>query len=58
MASDALGLHIRGMEKDGDAVLEPSTFDAVLGDSGNAISAALLAALRHVIRRNGFTLKD
>ena len=42
MAEEALGLHIRGMTEDGEALPEPSSLDTVMADPENKEAAAVL----------------
>jgi predicted RNase H-like HicB family nuclease len=44
MAQDALALHIRGMEEDGELIPAPSTLEAVMADDDNRAGVAVLVA--------------
>jgi predicted RNase H-like HicB family nuclease len=42
MAEEALGLHLEGMEEDGDSIPEPSSLEAVMADRENQSGVAIL----------------
>jgi predicted RNase H-like HicB family nuclease len=42
MAEEALGLHLEGMEEDGDPIPEPSSLEAVMADMENRGGVAIL----------------
>ncbi len=46
MALDALALHIAGLVEDGEAIPDPSSFDAVMADSGNTDAAGFLVSVK------------
>jgi predicted RNase H-like HicB family nuclease len=44
MAAEALGLHLEGMQQDGEPVPEPSSLEAVMADATNRDGVAILVA--------------
>jgi predicted RNase H-like HicB family nuclease len=44
MAAEALGLHLEGIVQDGEAVIEPSSLEAVMADAANRDGVAILVA--------------
>src|ERR1700733_9855834 len=42
MAEEALALHLKGMEKDGEPIPEPSSLEAVMADAENHDGVAVL----------------
>lgn len=42
MADEALALHMEGMAEDGEAIPEPSSFEAVMTDPANRDGVAIL----------------
>jgi predicted RNase H-like HicB family nuclease len=42
MAEEALGLHLAGLEEDGDPIPEPSSLEAVMADRENLSGVAIL----------------
>jgi len=44
MAAEALALHLEGMAKDGEAIPEPSSLEAVMADPANRDGVAILVA--------------
>jgi predicted RNase H-like HicB family nuclease len=44
MATEALGLHLEGMEQDGESVPEPSSLEAAMADATNRDGVAILVA--------------
>jgi predicted RNase H-like HicB family nuclease len=54
MAEEALALHLRGMEEDGEAIPEPSSLEAVMTDRENRDAVAILvtAPRAKVVRAN------
>lgn len=44
MAQEALALHIRGLEEDGEPIPAPSTLETVMADDNNRAGVAVLVA--------------
>jgi predicted RNase H-like HicB family nuclease len=42
MAEEALSLHLRGMEEDGDPIPTPSSLEAIMADGENRSGVAIL----------------
>jgi hypothetical protein len=42
MAEEALALHLKGMEEDGEAIPAPSSLEAVMSDDNNRAGIAVL----------------
>jgi predicted RNase H-like HicB family nuclease len=46
MAEEALALHVKGLEADGEPIPEPSSLDAVMADPDHRDGVAILIALK------------
>jgi len=44
MATEALALHLEGMEQDDEAIPEPSSLEAVMAEATNPTAVAILVA--------------
>lgn len=51
MAEEALGLHVEGMIEDGEAIPEPSSLEAIMGDPENKEAVAVLIPLKSAARK-------
>jgi predicted RNase H-like HicB family nuclease len=52
MAREALGLHVRGMIEDGDALPVPSSLDVIMTDPDNNAAVAFLVTVPEAVERN------
>jgi predicted RNase H-like HicB family nuclease len=52
MAQEALELHVRGMQEDGESLPEPTGLDAVMADPDNADTVAFLATVPQPAKRS------